>query len=141
MVEWAIVLVQTTKRTASQQRRFPPLQDAGEDMQSEYAQVKLGNCRFESVLPLSLTNNHSKLVRITAYVLKFFRIRMYNHLYQRSQAKIASASPTVAAVSNSGTVQPPDVSVAEVQLIFANYCEGEEELHRLNIANFNAHCA
>ncbi|KAK5979467.1 Integrase catalytic domain-containing protein [Trichostrongylus colubriformis] len=117
--------------------QIPP--QSVEDAQSEYANAQVAQeGEFVSVLPFSVTNNYLKLIRITAYVLKFLRRYVFERVSEATQQKIASKVPSVAAVTSCSAIQASDVDFTEVQLILAHYRESEELLQHFDFAKYHA---
>lgn len=94
---------------------------------------------FQSVLPFHVTNSYTRLVRITAYILKFIRTFVFNRISTTNQSILQLKLPNVISMSSSGGIQASDFEAAETQLVLAHYSESEQDLRRLRIRPANTY--
>ncbi|KAK6750874.1 hypothetical protein RB195_002690 [Necator americanus] len=89
---------------------------------------------YESPLRFRATSSYLKLIRSTAYVLKFIKA-----LFQKT--RIRNYTLNLATVVLSKDVSASEITNAETLLIMEHYREGESTLKRLPLDKYNAHRA
>uniref|UniRef100_A0A7I4YFT2 Integrase catalytic domain-containing protein n=1 Tax=Haemonchus contortus TaxID=6289 RepID=A0A7I4YFT2_HAECO len=108
------------------------------DCGSEYQAAHIAHTsNFVSVLPFCRTNSLKKLLRITAYVLRFLRSRIFDRISSSSQKRLQHLIPQVAQSNIKGSLTAVEMTAAETLLILAHYREDEHILQRLPLHKFN----
>ncbi|EYC33154.1 hypothetical protein Y032_0002g629 [Ancylostoma ceylanicum] len=113
---------------------------ATSEQDQEFAQVSsVSESSHISVLPFTVTNSYNRLVRITSYVLKFLRRKIFNRVSATSQACLLQSIPSLKDLSSGNIITAQDFQLAEALLIREHYRESEHAIGQLHLDRLNAH--
>ncbi|EYC02241.1 hypothetical protein Y032_0101g3387 [Ancylostoma ceylanicum] len=117
---------------------IPPVTTSEQDQGSvEVSLVSEGShC---SVLPFTVASSYNRLVRITTYVLKFLRRKIFDRVNATSQARLLQSIPSLKNLSSDNIITVQDFQLAETLLIREHYRESEHAIGQLHLDRFNAH--
>ncbi|CAJ0593445.1 unnamed protein product [Cylicocyclus nassatus] len=109
----------------------PPPEGDSEELRTTTAVVTSANtimAPYQSFVPFRRTNSYIRLVRITAYVLKYVAKRR-RLVRTRHSADDSDEHPLFGTIDASPTVTPGDFSAAELIVIHEHYREVPQQLH------------
>ncbi|CAJ0593911.1 unnamed protein product [Cylicocyclus nassatus] len=94
---------------------------------------------YVSFVPFTRTNSYTKLVRVTAYVLKFLA-RVRHRVETRCHRELQDVQSILGTMDITPVVTPDDFTTAESLLIREHYREGQQELNSSYMKKFRTTC-
>ncbi|CAJ0597713.1 unnamed protein product [Cylicocyclus nassatus] len=113
----------------------PPPGGDSEELRTTTAVVTSANtimAPYQSFVPFRRTNSYIRLVRITAYVLKYVA-KLRRLVRTRHSADDSDEHPLFGTIDASPTVTPGDFSAAELIVIREHYREVPQQLHGFHL--------
>ncbi|KAK6731725.1 hypothetical protein RB195_007910 [Necator americanus] len=117
---------------------IPPVTTKEQDQ--EFMEVSLiRESSHSSVLPFRIVSSYVRLVRITIYVLKFLRCKLFDRVNVQSQSCLLRNIPSLRDILSHKSLTAPEFIAAETLLIREHYRESDHILEKYKLDRFNAH--